>query len=717
MDFANEKAPGRDDEALQSVAALLNQLADDVQSGPRGDFAGTEPMRCVIAAADRLVAAYNDYSAAESAGISIERDLRLAEQALKESEEKFRVLAQTAHEAIISLDGRGRIVFWNRGAEILFGLDSYETAGKSLDSLLPDNCIAHARSSMRASGMFGERDGLIECGARRRDGTAFPVEVSISEWVSHGETYLTAVIRDITIRKKTQKSLAEEKSRLEATLGSVGDGVISLDSAGRALVFNGAAEEISGWPAATALNKAGAELLCLCRPDTSEPCFDEIFRNAVSGQWVEHDRLALIARDGKRRDIALSGAPMRDAGREIIGVVFAFRDITDKRLLEDEIFRARKLESVGVLAGGIAHDFNNILTGIITNLFMAKTALRPETEPYALISEAEGAAFRAGKLTKQLLTFSKGGAPVKENASIQELVQDSAGFCLSGSNVDCELDLPSDLWTVEIDRGQIDQVLNNLIINAKQAMPHGGTIRVQARNVAISDDVSECTEAHVPLDPGTYVKISIKDQGAGIESDTIKRIYDPYFTTKENASGLGLTTVYSIVQKHNGFITAKSSPRNGATFIFYLPAIETRRNDGEQEVGAVSGPRRALIMDDDEVIRTVILRVLKSAGFEVDAVSNGHEAIEAYRRALDEGRRYSVAVMDLTVPGGMGGREAMKRLLAIDSRARVIVSSGYANDPIMSNYREHGFVSVLRKPFNVNEFLRTVVEVMGDQGK
>jgi PAS domain S-box-containing protein len=707
--------PKNDQEAIAAARAALDQLSEGFCPRPIDSAAASGSGRELIEAVNRLRDKLSGIHAGGRESL-IERDLRMAERALQESEEKFRVLAKTVHEAIISVNDQEKVVFWNRGAHRLFGYRPDEAVGKDINALSPGACIAGVCCTEHGSGRSAAQEGagLIECVAARQDGSTFPAEVSVSRWTSHGSAYQTVIVRDITARKKVQAALAEEKSRLEATLGAVADGVISFDARGNALLLNHAAERMCGWSREESGGKRGKDILMLRDPETDAPCFDRVFKSAIGGETVEYDFLILESRQGARRDVALSGAPMHDTGGAITGVVLAFGDITDKRRLEDEIFRARKLDSLGVLAGGIAHDFNNILTGIITNLFMAKTALRPEAEPYAMIAEAEQAAFRASRLTKQLLTFSEGGEPVKESASMSELIQDSAGFCLSGSNVDSNLDIPDDLWAVEIDRGQIDQVLNNLILNAKQAMPEGGTVSIRACNMTVSDRVSEATEAHVPLAPGSYVKVSVADTGPGIEQEHLGRIFDPYFTTRDGQAGLGLATVYSIVQKHGGFITAKSAPGKGATFIFYLPAIPNRTESHPPQLESIGGKRRVLVMDDDEVIRSVVVRLLKRAGMDVTAVAEGGSAIDAYREALARGNRYDVVLMDLTVKGGMGGKEAMKRLLEVDPSARVIVASGYANDPIMANFREYGFVNVLRKPFNVNDFIRVIVEVIGE---
>ncbi len=638
-------------------------------------------------------------------------DVRFAEEALKESEQKFRALAQTAHEAILSADCSGNILFWNRGAEIMFGYESHEIIGKHISMLVPDDTFNHLLENVQQviarEAENVDRAHMIEALGKRKDSSNFPAEISLSSWQSRDATYYTAIIREVTKRKKAEMDLAKEKELLDVTLRSTGDGIISTDTEGRILLINGVAEKLLGIGAKEIIGKNLQEKF------HSIDTFAEIAQSAKSvvseGKGIDGEISTGSGRN--RRTIIYTATPMRASTHEIIGTVLALQDITERRRMEEELFRARKLEAIGVLAGGIAHDFNNILTGIITNLFMVKTGLKTDSEPHTMITDAEKAAFKASKLTNRLLTFAKGGAPVKENASIRELIEDSVGFCLSGSSIECDLKVDENLWGVEIDRGQIDQVLNNLLINAKQSMPNGGTITVFAQNMEIHDEISDATEAIIPLLPGKYLKISISDTGKGISRDNLSKIFDPYFTTSSKRNGLGLSTVYSIIRKHNGFITAKSRLGQGTTFMFYLPAV--REEDGQfpETVPKCTGTKRILVMDDDEVIRAVVDRILKNAGYYVETVTNGADALHLYCLSMKRKKKFNLVLMDITIPGGMGGKQTVGELLSIDPEAKVIASSGYLNDPVMTNYRDYGFVDVLPKPFNVAKFMHVIASV------
>ncbi|MBD3347360.1 MAG: PAS domain S-box protein [Chitinivibrionales bacterium] len=635
----------------------------------------------------------------------------------RESDEKFKAVAQTAHEAIFSVDEKGGIVFWNNGAELMFGYNPDEILGKCFEILMPEK---HKERIDEFIQLQIEQDNsaakniVREGTAVRKNGEYFPVELSTSSWESRGGQYFTVVIRDISVRKAAENELAEEKELLEVTLRSISDGVISTDTNGTIMLANTVAATLLGWNRDKLIDKSFDDVFHLLNEKTDESCESPVREAITTSQVVDCSfGPVLQAKDGTRRNIAYASSPMWNREGEIIGVVLVFRDVTEQQKMENELFKARKLESVGLLAGGIAHDFNNILTGIVTNLFMAKMNICQDDEAKQLIMDAEKAAFRASRLTKQLLTFSKGGTPVKENASIKEIIEDSVGFCLSGSNVDYSLDLPEDLWSVEVDRGQVDQVLNNLVINANQAMPEGGTITVKAANYTIDDTIRSGTAVALPMKPGKYVRISVIDEGVGISPRDLERIFDPYFSTKKDGNGLGLTTAFSIVKKHGGHMTARSVPGKGSQFIFYLPALASSTEDeASNEESLIPGSNRILVMDDDEVVRMVVRRLLTNSGYDVVCTSNGSEAVDAYRNFLEKGTPFDAVIMDLTVPGGMGGKEAVRKILEIDDDASVIVFSGYSNDPVLANYRDYGFSGVIAKPFSIEEFSKVLNKIM-----
>jgi CheY-like chemotaxis protein len=384
-------------------------------------------------------------------------------------------------------------------------------------------------------------------------------------------------------------------------------------------------------------------------------------------------------------------------------------DITERKKMEEELLRAQKLESIGLLAGGIAHDFNNILMAILGNISLASMEAPSNSRIVERLTAAEKASLQAKDLTQQLLTFSKGGAPIKSTASVANLIRDSADFALRGSNVRCEMIIPDDLWPIEVDQGQMNQVINNLIINADEAMPDGGIIAVRAENVILDSE----SAAALPLRPGGYVKLTISDQGIGIPPEHLSKIFDPYFTTKQKGSGLGLATAYSITQKHDGYITVESRLGAGTTFTILLPAsLKQTASVAKGEGHPVRGRGRILVMDDEALIRDVVGQMLEFIGYEPDFARDGAEAIERYRIAKESGRPFSAVIADLTIAGGMGGREAIKKLLELDPNAKAIVSSGYSNNPVMANYRQFGFSGVVAKPYEIQKLSDEIYKVI-----
>ncbi len=409
-------------------------------------------------------------------------------------------------------------------------------------------------------------------------------------------------------------------------------------------------------------------------------------------------------KNGQTVTVEVGGNLIAYGGKEVISVVC--RDITAKKKMEGELLKMQKLESLGLLAGGIAHDFNNILTGIIGNLSLAKLAAGPETALRSKLAETERACMRAKDLTQQLLTFAKGGAPIKKTLPLSGLIREAVGFTLRGSNVACRLDIADDLLPVDADEGQITQVINNLVINAQQAMPEGGALTV----TAVNRDKEALSG--LPLKSGRYVSVTIRDQGPGIPPAQLEKIFDPYFTTKKTGSGLGLAVVYSIVKKHGGHIAAASEPDAGAAFTLYLPASRaTGPSSAPGPDRIIPGRGRILIMDDEQTVRFVLQEMLRYLGYDPAAAEDGAEAISTYETAMAEGAPFDAIIMDLTIPGGMGGQEAIGRLRKIDPHVRAIVSSGYANDAVVADFRQHGFSGVLSKPYQIealSELLSTL---------
>ena len=518
------------------------------------------------------------------------------------------------------------------------------------------------------------------------------------------------VITDISDRREAELALAAEKERLAVTLRAMAEGVITTDTAGRVQFINPAAAELTGFDAPQAVGRLISEVCVLIDERSGGP-------SGVSGEKaVQSDRIAelpaqtlLVTRSGIRRIVEGCFAPIHSADSKVIGSVLVFRDVTERERLGQELVRASRLESVGILAGGIAHDYNNILTAIMGNLSMAMLDAEAESEMSNCLKEAQRATLSARDLTQQLLTFAKGGEPVRAAVDLAAIVRDVSDFALHGSIVKSAFDLPGDLWPVDADKGQIGRVVQNLVINAFQAMPSGGVVRISARNEEVSG------MGRPSAAPGDYVHISIADSGTGIKQEYLSRIFDPYFTTKQSGSGLGLAAVYSIIKKHRGVIDVESECGKGTTFHFWLPALRGGRpaaeSDQSWKLAALKG--RVLFMDDEASIRSMASGLMRRIGLDIVTVGDGREAVEQFKRAKEEGRPFSLVVMDLTVPGGMGGREAIGLLRAIDPKVKAVVSSGYSSDPILANYRDYGFCGVASKPYDAMKFSRVIGESLG----
>jgi signal transduction histidine kinase/ActR/RegA family two-component response regulator len=425
-------------------------------------------------------------------------------------------------------------------------------------------------------------------------------------------------------------------------------------------------------------------------------------------------RTKLVVPTGADRLVDGCCAPIHSSGAGVIGTVLVFRDVTGHERLEQELVRATRLESVGILAGGIAHDFNNILTVILGNVALAALDVEGSSDAAHSLREAEKATLRARDLTQQLLTFAKGGEPVRAAVHLDAVVREITTFTLHGSKVRPEFAMPDDLWPADADRGQIGRVVQNLVINAVQAMPEGGTITITLSNEALS------ASSRVALPAGDYVRIAIADTGVGIKPENLSRIFDPYFTTKQMGSGLGLAAVYSIVNKHRGTIDVQSQLGIGTTFRVWLPAshaLVLQDDEADLAVQRVSMKGRVLFMDDEEPIRQLATFFLRRFGFEVVCVADGAEVVKKYRDAMKEGCPFVLVIVDLTVPGGMGGREAVAQLHEIDPRVKAIVSSGYSSDPVLANYREHGFCGVAAKPYEMSDLTRVLRTVLAEKSE
>jgi len=524
-------------------------------------------------------------------------------------------------------------------------------------------------------------------------------------------------IGDAIAVAKAKKALMESEEKFRSIVELSVDGISLVDEKCRLIEWNRGNEVITGLKREDVLGQPIYDIqhrlvVSEKRDDkTYEMLKSSMESIMASGQSPYLNRFidkVLERSDGTRRTVEMISFPIKSEKGFMICAIT--RDNTDKRLLQNELARAERLESIGVLAGGIAHDFNNILTAILGNISLARMDTVPGDEINARLAEAEKASERAQDLTRQLLTFSKGGSPIKKTICLREIIKESAGFALRGSQVKAKLNLPDELSPVCVDAGQISQVLNNLIINANQAMPDGGIIEITAENISITK------ENQVSIKDGKYLKITIHDEGTGIPADYLKRIFDPYFTTKQKGSGLGLATSYSIVKNHDGHIDVESRQGEGTSFYIYLPIsnqpIEESSIDDERTFVDAG---KILIMDDEVSIRMVTGVALTRLGYKTEFAADGAEAVEKYRQAIIDKQPFDLILMDLTIPGGISGKEAFDKIREIDANARVIVSSGYSNNPIMAEYEKYGFRGVIVKPYKAGDLGRTVYRVLHEE--
>jgi PAS domain S-box-containing protein len=435
--------------------------------------------------------------------------------------------------------------------------------------------------------------------------------------------------------------------------------------------------------------------------------FNQVYK---TGEPTKEFDWEVIRKDGTKRYIEASISLIKNSSGQPTGFRGIVRDVTERKRMEQERIKTEKLQSIGILAGGLAHDFNNLLTSILGNIDFAKSFVKRGDKIFDLLERAEKSSLRASDLTKQLITFSKGGAPVRRTVSIGNILQSATSFTLAGSNVISAFHMPNDLWPVQIDEGQVRQVIHSIVLNARDAMPEGGAVFLSVENVTVN------LKNELLLREGNYVRISIKDEGIGIPAENIPKIFDPYFTTKEMGSqkgmGLGLSVCHSIVKNHHGSITVESKVGVGTTFHIYLP-VSPEKVEEERGEAKISRRKRVLVMDDEKEVRKILEEVLKDEGYEAAFAADGSEAINLYQEAKEAQRPFDAVILDLTVPGGMSGKETIKRLLEMDPEVKAIVSSGYHKDPIMLKFKEYGFKVALPKPYKISTLKRVLLEVTG----
>lgn len=624
---------------------------------------------------------------------------KMAEIALTESEARLKSIFRAAPVGIGLTINNNILEFNERLCEIT-GYDRNEVIGHNVHIFYPstqefDRTKNNLFAQMEKTGI-----GTIETQWIKKDGTV--INVLLSSSPLDDTDFLKGIsftVLDITDEKLAIKALAEEKERLSVTLRSIGDGVIATDTSGNIILINHVAEELTGWAQDECLGKPLSSVFNIRNEISGKPCqnpVDKILKNKRIEEVTNNTML--ISRDGQQRIISDSGAPIKDKDGKTIGIVLVFRDITEKEQLLDAIQNNQRLESLGILAGGIAHDFNNIMSGIFGYIDLAcDEAKNPSVIKY--LKEALKAINRVKGLTQQLLTFSKGGEPIRKTCTLFPFVSETARFALSGSNVTCVTELQDSIWNCDYDVNQIGQVIDNIVINAQQAMPLGGTIRISAKNVNIGKNT------HL-LNKGNYVRVSFNDTGIGIPKEIIPKIFDPFFTTKQKGSGLGLATSYSIITRHGGAIEVESEPGKGSTFHVYLPASTNSISIKDcTEITTHQGQGTILLVDDEEIILKTVEAMLETMKYNVVCKREGKSALEELCKESNTGNPFAAIIADLTIPAGMGGKELAEQVRKFDKEIPIFVSSGYAEDPIMADPGKYGFTDSLSKPFRKSDLM------------
>jgi two-component system cell cycle sensor histidine kinase/response regulator CckA len=644
----------------------------------------------------------------------------LAEDALRKSEERYRLLADNASDVILVLDlESNNFSYMSPSVERLLGFTAEEVMKRGLALVLTPASIQYYHSNItgRLELFRQEQIGsfIDEFELLHQDGHIIISEITSNFVLNHTSSHIEAicVTRDITARKQMEEALRQSEKFVRDVIDSLEDNLAVVDDRYRLIMANRAYRDHFNVQSGDIVGKNCFEIV----NDSAKPCFEAgiecpVLRTLETGQPAVTPRQSHSKLYGDRT-FEIKSFPMKDTSGKITAVIELCGDTTDKLKLEEHERNIQKLESLGILAGGIAHDFNNLLAVIQGNISLAKMRDQPGGRLHELLTRSEDACGHAAQLSRQLLTFAKGGEPVRKNIQIAELVRNEVGFALSGSKALAEYSFPEHLPSLTIDDGQMGQVFQNLSINAKEAMPDGGRLFVTMDQEVLP----ELNPFSLPAGP--YVKISFRDQGGGIPNDVIGRVFDPYFSTKEMGSrkgqGLGLTICHSIMTKHGGAITVGSVQGEGAVFSLFLPLPDAvndpKPSPASGQTVEPTAVRRILVMDDEECLRILLADILESFGHRVVAVNNGRSAIESYRTAQAEGDPFAVVILDLTIAGEAGAVDTIKELRQVDSAVKAIITSGYAIDHVMMSYREYGFMGAVAKPYAVESLKGALEEV------
>jgi PAS domain S-box-containing protein len=632
-----------------------------------------------------------------------EQQIKLEEQ-LRQSEHRFSTIFKNNPAAIaLSRMSNNQLLEVNQAWLNLTEYSISEVIGRSVNDLniwVDTSQRKKIVENLRNKGISQE-----EIRGFKKSGVIFEVLMSAEIIELNKEPFFLTMAQDITQRKQAEKALIESELQFKFTFEQAAVGICHVDPNGKFVRLNQRFCEIVGYPQGEILSYKWQEIT---HPDDLEMALENVHRLLNNDIQTFSTEKRFIKKDKSIVWTTLTVSLVRNDDGNPKYFIFVLEDIGYRKKMEEQLLQSHKMKAISTLAGGIAHDFNNLLGVITGNISYVLSIVEKNDEIYEALVDIQESSKQAQNLTYQLLTFSKGGAPIKKVSNMNQLINESAIFSIRGSKTNCQFELSSDLWLSNVDEGQMNQVIGNLIINANQAMPDGGTITIRTTNTTVYRD------SGFPLAAGQYVKITVEDQGTGISKKHLSNIFEPYYSTKQKGSGLGLATSYSIIKRHGGHITVYSEIDKGTVFNIYLPASSKNmieRVDKSENIHFGKG--KILIMDDQEPILKMVSRMLSKMGYDATSATDGTQAINIYRKAYDTGTTFDLVILDLTVPGGMGGAKTMQALLEIDPNVNAVVSSGYSNDPIMAKYKDYGFCGVVPKPYTKNQLSEVLNKILG----
>ncbi|MCY3414352.1 MAG: PAS domain S-box protein [Candidatus Heimdallarchaeota archaeon] len=619
----------------------------------------------------------------------------LAEKALREEKEKFEAIVEDQTEFIVRYKEDGVRTFVNNSYCKYYNISREEALGTSFFMHIAEGSIEPVKQKIEALTkdnpvLENEHEVLLPDGSigwnRWIDRAIFNNKGEIVEYQSVGN--------DITEKKRFEQELRKREAMYKNLVETSQDLIWIVDSEGKYVYLNPAWERVMGYKVEEMLGKSFTHF----QTDEQAKKDEALLKEILKGKMVSNYRTVHYAKDGTPRILNFNAIRITNEEGEITGTQGTANDLTELINLQEELLQSKKLEALSILAGGIAHDFNNLLTGLTANLSLAKHYIDDKDELISIFKDFQQALTRTSQLSNQLLTFSKGGSPQKDIVKVENLLRESVSFTLSGSNISAEYNLESDLWNVCVDENQIYQVFQNIIMNAINSMPNGGKITINARNLDYQG------EAKKDLISGKYVLVEIKDTGSGIPLEIINKVFDPFFTTRSKGSGLGLAICYSIIKNHGGIIELSSKLNQGTDVSIYLPvgrsdSIIKQERAPQRNVKSNSEVKRILLMEDNPHIQNIYCKIFRTLGHGYTVTNNGSELLKLYQ----DDPEYDILILDLTISGGMGGKETAVEVLNINNNAKIIVASGYSEDPVLANFKQFGFQGKILKPFTLED--------------